>query len=43
MLLLSLHLAGLFDQMLRELEIRQKETKLTRVITKRDFYEEREG
>jgi hypothetical protein len=29
--------------MLRELEIRRKETKLTRVITKRDFYEEREG
>jgi hypothetical protein len=29
--------------MLRELEIRRKETKLARVITKRDFYEEREG
>jgi hypothetical protein len=29
--------------MLRELEIRRKETKLTRVITKRDFYGEREG
>jgi hypothetical protein len=29
--------------MLKELEIWRKETKMTKVITKRDFNEEREG
>jgi hypothetical protein len=29
--------------MLRELEIRQKEIKLIKVITKRDFYDERKA
>jgi hypothetical protein len=34
-----LNFAGWFDQMLRELEIMRKETELTKVITKTDFYE----